>query len=94
MLNSSKASEYLVGVRGSVSVWPHCSEYVGNSMPQSKSGKAKKSSAVTSQKAEDPKICFIELGSVKCIPCRQMQPVMKNIEAKYLPRAKVISYDV
>lgn len=66
----------------------------GNKMPQSKSGEAKKTSAVTSQKAGEPQIYFIELGSVRCIPCRQMQPVMKNIEAKYSPRVKVIFYDV
>ena len=26
------------------------------------------------------KVTFIELGSVNCIPCKQMQPVMKAIE--------------
>lgn len=65
-----------------------------NSSAQSKKGTAKKPSAITSQKAEDPRIYFIELGSVNCIPCRQMQPIMKNIEAKYSPRVKVIFYDV
>jgi thiol-disulfide isomerase/thioredoxin len=30
-----------------------------------------------------PKVTFIELGSVNCIPCKQMQPVMKSIEEKY-----------
>jgi thioredoxin 1 len=29
------------------------------------------------------KITFIELGSVNCIPCQQMQPVMDSIRAKY-----------
>ncbi len=43
---------------------------------------------------EKPQIYFIELGSVNCIPCRQMQPVMKSIEAKYSPRVKVVFYDV
>lgn len=28
------------------------------------------------------KVTFIELGSVKCIPCKMMQPVMKNIKKK------------
>jgi thioredoxin 1 len=41
-----------------------------------------------------PKITFVELGSVKCIPCRQMQPVMKAIEEKYADQVKVIFYDV
>ena len=41
-----------------------------------------------------PKVTFIELGSVKCIPCKQMQPVMKAIEAKYGEQVKVTFYDV
>lgn len=41
-----------------------------------------------------PKITFIELGSVNCIPCKQMQPVMKAIETKYGEQVKVIFYDV
>jgi len=41
-----------------------------------------------------PKVTFIELGSVNCIPCKQMQPVMKSIEEKYGAQIKVIFYDV
>lgn len=41
-----------------------------------------------------PKVTFIELGSVNCIPCKKMQPVMKAIEAKYGEQIKVIFYDV
>ena len=41
-----------------------------------------------------PKVTFVELGSVNCIPCRQMQPVMKAIEEKYGEQVKVIFYDV
>lgn len=41
-----------------------------------------------------PKVTFIELGSVNCIPCKQMQPVMKAIEEKYGDQVKVIFYDV
>ncbi len=40
------------------------------------------------------KITFVELGSVNCIPCKQMQPVMKSIESKYKGIVKVIFYDV
>ena len=48
-------------------------------------------------KAPSPKaplITFVELGSVNCIPCRQMQPVMKAIENKYGAQVKVVFYDV
>jgi thioredoxin 1 len=41
-----------------------------------------------------PKVTFIELGSVNCIPCKQMQQVMKSIEEKYGAQVKVIFYDV
>jgi thiol-disulfide isomerase/thioredoxin len=29
------------------------------------------------------KVTFYELGSVRCIPCKQMQPILKSIEEKY-----------
>lgn len=39
-------------------------------------------------------ITFIELGSVRCIPCKAMQPVMKSIENKYGDHIRIIFYDV
>ena len=47
----------------------------------------------TSELAKGP-VTFVELGSVNCIPCRQMQPVMKAIEKKYGDQVKVVFYDV
>lgn len=41
-----------------------------------------------------PKVTFIELGSVNCVPCKKMQPIMKSIEEKYGNQIKVIFYDV
>jgi thioredoxin 1 len=41
-----------------------------------------------------PKVTFVELGSVNCIPCKQMQPIMKSIEEKYGEQVKVVFYDV
>ena len=43
---------------------------------------------------DDYKIEFVELGSVKCIPCKKMQPIMKSIEKKYGGQVKVTFYDV
>lgn len=40
------------------------------------------------------KVTLIELGSVRCIPCKQMQSVMKSIEAKYGKEVKIEFYDV
>jgi thioredoxin 1 len=39
-------------------------------------------------------ITFIELGADKCIPCRQMQPIMKEIAAEYPDQVLVVFYDV
>jgi thioredoxin 1 len=41
-----------------------------------------------------PTITFIELGSVNCIPCKMMQPVMKAIEEKYGEQINIVFYDV
>ena len=40
------------------------------------------------------KVTFIELGSVNCIPCKAMQPIMKSVEEKYGDQINVVFYDV
>ncbi len=40
------------------------------------------------------KVTFIELGSVRCIPCQKMQKVIKSVEEKYGTQVKTIFYDV
>ena len=40
------------------------------------------------------KVTFIELGSVRCIPCQHMQSVMKSIEKKYPSQVNVVFHDV
>ena len=40
------------------------------------------------------KVTFIELGSVRCIPCQKMQTVMKSVEEKYGDQVKVVFHDV
>ncbi len=39
-------------------------------------------------------VTFIELGSVKCIPCRMMQPIMDEIKEEYPEQVKVVFHDV
>ena len=49
------------------------------------------------QKAErktKPKVTFVELGSVNCIPCKAMQPVMEAIEKEFGDQIEVVFYDV
>ena len=45
-------------------------------------------------KKSDIKVTFVELGSVRCIPCKMMQPIMREIENEYSNQVKVVFYDV
>lgn len=40
------------------------------------------------------KVTFIELGSVRCIPCQKMQVVMKSIKKRYGNQVNVVFHDV
>ena len=39
-------------------------------------------------------VTFVELGSVNCVPCRMMQPVMQELESNFPNDLQVIFYDV
>jgi len=39
-------------------------------------------------------VTFIELGAKSCIPCKAMQPVMKDLAAEYRDQLLVLFYDV
>ncbi len=53
---------------------------------------------VTESADDDPekktKVTFIELGSVRCIPCQKMVPIMESVEKKFGDQIKVVFYDV
>lgn len=49
---------------------------------------------VTEKKKEEFKVTFVELGSVNCVPCKMMQPIMKEIEKEYPTQVKVVFHDV
>jgi thioredoxin 1 len=40
------------------------------------------------------KVTFVELGSVRCIPCKKMMPIMEEIKKKYKGQVKVVFHDV
>ncbi len=40
------------------------------------------------------KVTFLELGADKCVPCKEMRPVMKGIEQAFGDQVEVIFYDV
>jgi thioredoxin 1 len=58
--------------------------------------KQKPEVAVNTTENKDIKyiVTFIELGSVRCIPCQKMQPVMKSIREKYGTQVNVVFHDV
>lgn len=69
----------------------------GNTASEKKEQQEKKQSvSAVKKKAEkkDIKVTFVELGSVNCIPCKAMQPVMKAIEEEYGDQVEVVFYDV
>ena len=39
-------------------------------------------------------VTFIELGSVNCIPCRMMQPIMRDVGNTYQGQVRVVFHDV
>jgi len=46
------------------------------------------------EKKSGIQVTFIELGSLSCIPCKMMQPIMEEIEKEYTNQVKVVFYDV
>lgn len=50
--------------------------------------------AVKTENAALPLATFIEIGAAQCIPCRAMQPIMKEIASEYKGQVRVVFYDV
>ena len=40
------------------------------------------------------RVTFVEIGSVNCIPCKMMQPIMREIEREYSGQVSVVFHDV
>ncbi len=40
------------------------------------------------------KVTFIELGSVRCVPCKAMQPIMAEVQQIFGDQLNIIFYDV
>lgn len=50
--------------------------------------------AVKTENTNLPLATFIEIGAAQCIPCKAMQPIMKEIASEYKGQVKVVFYDV
>ncbi|MFW5830898.1 MAG: thioredoxin domain-containing protein [Prolixibacteraceae bacterium] len=70
-----------------------CGQKTGS---EKKAEPEKEQIAETEKKQEEAnyKVTFIELGSVRCIPCQQMQPIMESVEKKYGDQVNVVFHDV
>jgi thioredoxin 1 len=72
-----------------------------NAAAQSASGKdsaGKKTATNQEPKNQSPDasvlVTFVEIGSVNCIPCKAMQPIMKAVEEEYKGQVKIVFHDV
>jgi len=61
---------------------------------QNSENKDESSLKADNQASNKIKVTFVELGSVRCIPCRKMIPIMKEIEEEYGHQVKVVFHDV
>ncbi|MBI9107004.1 MAG: thioredoxin family protein [Spirochaetales bacterium] len=50
--------------------------------------------AATSKNTEPAVITFVELGSVNCVPCKMMQPIMEQVEVDFGEKVVVVFHDV
>jgi thioredoxin 1 len=69
----------------------------GGSSSTASSAAGTASPAATGSSSGDagaPQVTFIELGADKCVPCKEMQPVMKAIEQTFGDQVEVVFYDV
>jgi thioredoxin 1 len=45
-------------------------------------------------RSDSVKVTFVEIGSVNCIPCKAMQPILKAVEEEYKGQVKIVFHDV
>jgi len=80
---------YVIGLFSTLSL---CSK---KQSQKNESSEIQKNAKVDSSSSNvDFRVTFIELGSVNCIPCKMMQPIMAEIEKEYAGQVKVVFHDV
>ncbi len=57
-------------------------------------GEASSAASNAGEMQKQGKVTFLEFGSVNCIPCKMMKPVMEKVENTYPDRVKVVFHDV
>ncbi len=63
---------------------------------QSTAGKPSvtKAAAGKTEKSGPPLVTFVEIGAARCIPCKAMQPIMKEVAETYKGQVIVLFHDV
>jgi len=69
----------------------HTQAFAQNKKVKPTSTKDKSQPAATSDKIL---VTFIEIGAARCIPCKAMQPIMKEVAQEYKGQLQVLFYDV
>lgn len=62
----------------------------GKALAQNKTGK----STTSRPSVFKPLVTFVEIGAASCIPCKAMQPIMKEVAEEYKGQVKVVFHDV
>jgi thioredoxin 1 len=62
----------------------------GQAFAQDKTGK----STASKQSPFKPLVTFVEIGAARCIPCKAMQPIMKEVAETYKGQVVVLFHDV
>ena len=80
----------------STSFCSHASGEQANEPKTKQKAKSEENLIISSEQLDfsKHKVTFIELGADKCIPCKAMQPVMREIAQKYKGTIQVVFYDV
>ena len=71
-----------------------CGDGSGSADPSASATAAPDATGASAGDAATPKVTFIELGADKCVPCKEMQPVMRAIEQIFGDQVEVVFYDV
>ncbi len=62
----------------------------GKALAQDTTGK----STATKPSTFKPLVTFVEIGAARCIPCKAMQPIMKEVAETYKGQVIVLFHDV
>jgi thioredoxin 1 len=93
-----KLSSKLIGILAGVMIFTFAFTYMPYTQAlaqnQKSTSAATKDTEESTAQPEKILATFIEIGAAKCIPCKAMQPIMKEVAEKYQGQVKVVFHDV